>query len=236
MKLPHFVHEEVVALGSLAEAEVIEALDALSESDSLGEALEHEIYATVHFGSSQTHTPPAPVRAGAREPQRYFKEKTVCYRCKREGHISHECREAEKKACTLCGKDTHPHAQCPQMVCIKCGRMGHSAHTCTAAPRRREGCAVCGSAEHGATDCTRYRRNVRVRTAEKPLQKSCSRCGTEGHFAGECPTAPSRGDTSFFISPEQYRSYMNPDATHKEQPGGQLPNPEEAKKGKPKRR
>ena len=114
-----------------------------------------------------TQRGPSPARSSASTSTRLSKEaldalgKSICYYCKKPGHISKECPQLKDVVCHNCGQKGHQSAYCPQK---KRGR----------SPGRGSKDGRSGSNSSG-----------RSKSAEK--RGECHNCGKTGHWAAECP-------------------------------------------------
>ncbi|XP_061883212.1 zinc finger CCHC domain-containing protein 7 [Entelurus aequoreus] len=79
----------------------------------------------------------------------------VCHRCKRTGHLSKNCPNAEKMSlsCYLCGGSDHQVQTCPNQHCKNCGLPGHVQHSCNERPLYDKWCDRCGIKGHFSNGC-----------------------------------------------------------------------------------
>ena len=127
-----------------------------------------------------------------------FKNKLVCFGCRRTGHSLRDCRyynggdasgRRGEKICYNCGSSEHALRDCPEpnsnfafAKCFVCDKVGHLSKNC---PENKSGlyvnggqCRICKGVDHLAKDC--------------PKRGVCLRCGEKGHLSKECPNKKSK--------------------------------------------
>ncbi|KAI5186557.1 hypothetical protein NEHOM01_1543 [Nematocida homosporus] len=206
MSLP-FVHEESLDLADMADSLLLDKICTLEIDDSLSEETEHEIYALVHFGDSESHAVSNLKRLEPVESRRYFQSTIVCYQCKNTGHTSRDCKENSTFLCSICGQGDHRRQRCPLRVCRICSAAGHPEMVCSQRfyiPT----CRGCNSKTHTLPDCPGYRRYVSVWAASALVQKSCSFCGDQSHYLSECVLADDPCSVTFYVAPQRYNGRL----------------------------
>lgn len=227
-----FSHSSTLDLKSIADPVLTDRLDTLHDEDSLSSEMEQEVYALVHFGTSESHSTPKE-RPELVQKKRYRESAMLCFTCKNQGHMMRDCPNATISGCLLCGHHGHTKTTCPRRVCTVCGGIGHSVSGCWKVSGRPPFCKLCNSGRHYPMECPAYRNDVTVYAPRKPITKSCSRCGDSGHFSSECPRDGNSNRRSFYVMPEKYNGRIQQaQEANKEAPSNGKTNPAKKPRGR----
>ncbi|OJJ82919.1 zinc knuckle domain protein [Aspergillus glaucus CBS 516.65] len=117
-----------------------------------------------------------------------------CTECMQEGHIAQVC---PSKECTHCSAwDKHDSNFCPTWRrCQRCRERGHDEAQCSSLLKGSASevpCDLCGSQDHLELDCD-YMWKLPLRDPSSGpvlVSISCSRCTSNNHLAGDCPSLP----------------------------------------------
>lgn len=122
----------------------------------------------------------------------------VCYRCRKTGHSSENCRLADGNKVEGEGERAPPRKKKQGAnICYKCGSTEHTIQLCPKIKKFLQRgkkidfgklgdlpyaeCYVCGGSGHLASHCPASDRGV------YPKGGSCRECGSVDHFAADCP-------------------------------------------------
>lgn len=93
-------------------------------------------------------------------------KKIICYKCKKEGHYSTQCRQDRQINCYKCGKPGHTSNQCRtngviRPTCYKCGKIGHISRECRSQEARKNNitCYKCNKEGHKSPECPLNQKN-----------------------------------------------------------------------------
>lgn len=226
----NFSHSTTLDLKSAADLVLSDRLDALHDEDSLSSEMEQEVYALVHFGTSESHSTPKE-RPELVQKKRYKESGMLCFTCKALGHMMRDCPNASVSGCLLCGQQGHTKATCSRRVCAACGRMGHSGSGCWKTNGRSPPpCKICNRGSHYPIECPSYRNEVTVYAPRKPITRSCSICGEGGHFSSECHRDRFPNRRTFYVAPDKYNGRIQ--QASKEAPCNGQTNPAKKPKGR----
>jgi len=109
--------------------------------------------------------------------------KTVCYNCRKPGHIASECTSLGNSTTNINAN----HSSSTGILCYKCGSTEHSFHNCS---KRNKGgrdnlpyaqCFICKERGHLASSCPQNKSGIYVNGG------CCRTCGSKQHLVKDCP-------------------------------------------------
>lgn len=218
-------YTETVQIQEVADSTLLHEIDALSSDASINEEIENEVYALIHFGDTKNHLPCKMQKnwQNTVNKNKAVKEKntenkntennliqhsSVCYQCKRVGHLSNNCNEYINAKCNLCGSPAHKSNQCKQRVCTLCNSISHEKNACTKKKNSNIICPSCNSQTHMLVNCNVYRKEVEISKNKVCVSKSCCFCGSDQHMLSECKDMPDSSITTFYTTLDKYNENL----------------------------
>ncbi|XP_022590339.2 zinc finger CCHC domain-containing protein 9 [Cyclospora cayetanensis] len=117
------------------------------------------------------------IDAHEEDPRSNKRSKKICLRCRKRGHLLHECRQGVSQA--------QAEGAATSGICFNCGSHNHTLKNCKK-PRAEDGalpfalCFICNAKGHISSQCPQSK------TGKYPKGGCCRTCGSIYHLQAEC--------------------------------------------------